>query len=82
MTELKTVAIYSGGDWTDASCVHVAVPKDMDLKKAYQEYNDWYQNEYSIKYKLGARPKYFNFNEWLVEFRGASTQHNVEKFEI
>lgn len=72
MSDTRTVAIMSGGDWNDASVYFLDVPADLDLDKAYEAYNQWYNEVY--RPQLPRRPlgeplkiPYKTFTEWLKE---------------
>ena len=77
-TKRRYVAIMSGGDWYDASCEHLSIPKGMDLKKEHNEHNEWYRG-YCEKMEAGIKPKYYDFTEWLIK-RGAKKAKEIEEF--
>ncbi len=79
---MKIVAIYSGGDWADASCEIIELNQNIDLKSKRKEYEKWYEYVYLPKYRNLEGPKYYNFVEWLKHFCGAKDAENIETIWI
>jgi len=63
----KVLAIFSGGDWYDASCDHLILLKDIDLTKEEENHTNWYKTEYLPRLKKGLSPVYYTFTEWLIK---------------
>lgn len=85
----KFVALISGRDWFDASCIHIAVFKEVNLKEEHVKYSKWYEEVYrpTIKAEEG-RPfdersgiAYMSFEQWLIKNCGAR-ELTDEEFEI
>ena len=77
---MKSVAIYSGGDWADASCEIIDIDSAIDVKEKKQEYEKWYNYVYIPAYRRGEKPKYLSFVGWLKHFCGAKESEKVEEF--
>jgi hypothetical protein len=60
----KITAILSGGDWYDASVVHLILPDDMDIDAQKKEWDDWYDNVYRPRRR---EEKFITFTSWLIE---------------
>ena len=58
----RLVALYSGGDWNDASVDHVVVKKGLNLTQEYEQYRTWLNRDY----KPGSVP-FVTFKEWLID---------------
>jgi hypothetical protein len=71
---MKTIAIYSGSDWNDASVTYLSVPASFDLAKLFKEYR-----EYLCNRKCEKCEPYKSFEEFLIE-KGASTEVDLEEF--
>lgn len=65
--EIKILAVYSGGDWTDSSCNHLVLLKDIDLDKERENHNNWYENKYLPRLRKDLDPIYYTFSEWLIK---------------
>jgi hypothetical protein len=67
---MKLIAIYSGGDWSDASCQHLILPDGMDINSEQISYDVWYRDYYKSK-KEGIKVEWQNFATFLIG-RGAT----------
>ncbi len=65
----KIHALKSGGDWADASMVHVVLPEGVDIDEAHAEWREWYATEY-LPLRMDS-PVYMNFGEFLCKRKGA-----------
>ena len=74
---MRFVAIMGGGDWTDASVEHLAVPDGMKLEEMKALYDVWYRDEYH----KAPQPPFMTFPEYLKQ-QGArsTTDEEVEEF--
>jgi hypothetical protein len=77
----KIIAIESGGDWTDASCEHIVLLKEVNLDKEKRKHEIWYEKIYLPALKRDANPKYFSFTEWLIE-GGLARKTEDDELEI
>lgn len=77
---MKRVAIYSGGDWTDANCEHLIVPENTDLDLEYENYRNWIEKEYWPKFNTSDKIPCMTFEGWLIKKCNASKDHDIEEF--
>lgn len=78
---VRHVAIYSGGDWNDASVCHVQVPEGVDLDAAKKAWRVWYETHYLPEYRASKKPKFIDFPMWLKQFYGATDDDMIEEYE-
>ena len=80
-TAPKIVALKGGGDWADASVVHVVLPEGVDLAAAHKEWQEWYRTEYLPV--CADSPVYMDFGEYLLKRKGArwATQGELTVFD-
>jgi hypothetical protein len=77
----KHVAILGGGDWADASVDFIKIDPNANMEAYNREYIAWY-GQYLHEYRnTNKKPKYYTFAEWLVEFKGATKDDEIEVFE-
>jgi hypothetical protein len=74
---MRTVAIFSGGDWCDASVDHINIDDSFDLALALLEYKEWLRLKVHVKPRLH---EYLTFTEWLIQNKGAQESDLVEEF--
>jgi hypothetical protein len=74
---MPLIAVMGGGDWGDASVVHVVIPEGVDIEQEKKSYVNWYRTKY-----LPARSiQYLTFDEWLIS-RGARSATDSEVLEV
>jgi len=72
--EMRRVAIYGGGDWSDASVEHLEVPQDLDLDQARKARAEWYRGY------VPGKTRYLSFSDFLVERCGARPATDIEEY--
>jgi len=79
-TNEKLVAIFRGGFLgDDLSVDHLVVPKSVNLKEEYKEYEDWYIGWHRRKEK---KPEWTTFADWLIRLGGRKTnEKDIEIFD-
>lgn len=81
---MKLVALMGGGDWTDASVDHLAVPDDLDLETAKKAHSAYYVNTYwpALMEEKKPKPESFSLAEWLCKHHGArkTTEKEIEEY--
>ena len=81
----KIYAIMSGGDWADASVVHVIVPEGINVEEERKKCKEYYRNVFcksKTPPSYNANVPYYSLDEWLVEFCGAKLATENEIKEI
>lgn len=82
---VKICAVLGGGDWADASVDHLRIPADLDLDAAKQDWDHWYQTQYTPYVWDRSLPKveYMSFVTWLVVNCGAehATEDDIVIFD-
>lgn len=80
---MKLVALLDGGDWYDASVLHILIPEDMDLEKAGVEWRRWYNEVYLPGLRANKKPEYISFDKWLIQ-HGAqeATENEIIQFWV
>ncbi len=70
----RLVVIFSGGDWFDASALHLRVPAGVDLDAERRAHYAWQR-------ALTDRHQYGSFQQWLRD-RGATdpAPGDIEEF--
>lgn len=77
MKKERLVALFGGGDWTDASVAHLIVPKNIGLEKEHKKHCEWYTAEYCGTKNI----KYISFEEWLINLGAKKAgEDNIEEF--
>ena len=76
---MKTIALFGGGDWEDASIALLDIPDDMDVEEMKTRWRVWYEEFYCPNYKVGKKPKFKTVVDLMLE-HGAK-RADIEEFD-